>query len=90
MRATVPKISGDEQKAENGLGKEIYQDMFDGELAKKMAERSSGGIGEILYNTLVRRIELKRPSDAKTMSHSETTRDSANMSDGTRVEQKHE
>lgn len=57
MRATVPKSSEESEVPGGGLGKDMYQDMFDTELSKKMAERSRGGIGDVLYEALVGRVE---------------------------------
>ena len=72
MRATVPKSSEDSNVPGGGLGKDMYQDMFDIELSKKMAERSSGGIGDILYKTLVGRIEAEFRDKPEPLSLSET------------------
>lgn len=57
MRSTIPKSESGDQGMAGSLGKDIFQSMFDQELAKKMAERSVGGVGDILYQNLVKRIE---------------------------------
>lgn len=72
MRATVPKSSDDSEVPGGGLGKDMYQDMFDTELAKKMAERSNGGIGDVLYKALVSRVEAEYREKPQGLSLSET------------------
>lgn len=72
MRATVPKSSEESEALGGGLGKDLYQDMFDTELSKKMAERSRGGIGDVLYEALVGRVEAEYRAHTQTVSLSET------------------
>ncbi|MBN4056913.1 rod-binding protein [bacterium AH-315-J21] len=65
MRQTIPKGEENGAMGGSGLGKDIYQSMFDEELAQKMATGSSGGLGDIMYKNLVKRVEAKYPSEVK-------------------------
>ena len=62
MRQTIPKSEQKNGVGDSGLGKEIYQSMFDEELSQKMADGSRGGLADILYKNLVNRIEIKYPA----------------------------
>lgn len=62
MRQTIPRSEESGAPGDAGLGKDIFQSMFDDELAKKMAEGSQGGLGDILYQNLVKRVEAQYAS----------------------------
>lgn len=54
MRKTIPKDSSSENAIfSSGFGKDTFMQMFDMELARKMANGGQGSISEILYNSLV-------------------------------------
>ncbi len=65
MRQTIPKVESEQGVGDSGLGKDIYQSMFDEELSRKMADGSRGGLADILYQNLVKRIETKHASDVQ-------------------------
>ncbi len=65
MRQTIPKNEESGGIGSSGLGKDIYQSMFDEELSRKMADGSRGGLADIMYQNLVKRIEGKYPSTAQ-------------------------
>jgi Rod binding domain-containing protein len=48
MRRTIPQTGF----LDGGLGQDVYNSMFDMELAKKMADNSAGSLAEILYRSL--------------------------------------
>ncbi|MFN8009150.1 MAG: peptidoglycan DD-metalloendopeptidase family protein [Terriglobia bacterium] len=56
MRSTVD-ADDEESKA---LGKDIYMDMFDNEIASNIAKNRSLGIGELLYQQLTEREKVNR------------------------------
>ena len=77
MRQTVPKNEQEGAVGGTGLGKDIFQSMFDEELSKKMATGSHGGLGDILYQNLVKRIEAKYATEADTTEAQDTAADEA-------------
>jgi len=76
MRQTIPEsgLMG------SGLGKDVYQSIFDQELSKEMAGQSPSSLGEILYKSLEKHLDatagitvpnetktsLQKPSEVKT------------------------
>jgi len=73
MRQTIPKNEQEGAIGDSGLGKDIFQSMFDEELSKKMAAGSHGGLGDILYDNLVKRIELKYATEAQEATAAKAT-----------------
>jgi Rod binding domain-containing protein len=65
MRQTIPKSDANGGVGDSGLGKDIYQSMFDEELSRRMADSSRGGLADILYQNLVKRIESKYASETE-------------------------
>ena len=64
MRKTIPKDSSSEKIGfSGGLGKETFMQMFDIELARKMADGGRGSISELLYNSLEGLIKTQHGSD---------------------------
>ena len=82
MRQTIPKNEQEGAVGGSGLGKDIFQSMFDEELSKKMATGSHGGLGDILYQNLVKRIEAKYATKADTTEAQDTTADEATRRPG--------
>lgn len=78
MRKTIPESSGGDDVFSGGLGKEIFTEMFDMQLAQKMAKGGKGSVADILYQRLkglvdqreaeqivdVTKVPLKTVSDA--------------------------
>jgi Rod binding domain-containing protein len=60
MRETIPENPMTEgSPLSGGQGKEIYQQMFDMELGKRIATGGRGSISELLYNSLEKLIDAK-------------------------------
>jgi peptidoglycan hydrolase FlgJ len=47
-----------------GLGKEIYQSLFDQEVSQSLAKGDGLGIGNMIYHQLIRQEEKSRPTPA--------------------------
>ena len=63
MRSAIPKADEDKEVGMGGgLGKDIYTQMFDQELAGKMAGVSDRSIATSIYNSMVRVLETKYES----------------------------
>ena len=48
---------------ENGLGKGIYESLFDQQLSQCLSKRGGLGIGRMIYDQIVRQEEKKSPVD---------------------------
>jgi len=60
MRKTIPKDDSSEKAGFSGdLGKETFMQMFDMELARKMADGGQGSISDLLYNSLENVIKVQ-------------------------------
>jgi len=60
MRKTVPKgIQGDKQLFDNESSQEIYTDLFDMELSRKIATGRSGSIADILFRSMEPLVEAQ-------------------------------
>lgn len=58
MRQTIPQDDNDETKGiGGGLGKDMYTQLFDHEIAMKMAGSSDRSIASMLYRSLVNRLD---------------------------------
>jgi len=72
MRKTIPKSSlGEGAGLSSGLGKDIYTQMFDQELASKMAGRNERSLSNLLYESMVKLVEAQfndKPSDEKSIN----------------------
>ncbi len=72
MRKTIPESSlGEGGGLSSGLGKDIYTQMFDQELASKMAGRNERSLSDMLYNSMVKLVEAQfndKPSDEKSIN----------------------
>jgi len=68
MRSTIPKVSDDSETAlGNGAGKDIYMQMFDEQLAKKLAGTTDKGIAGMVYRSLERVIEKRNGTGTDSM-----------------------
>lgn len=77
MRETIPENPLTEgSPLSGGQGKEIYQQMFDMELGKKIATGGHGSISELLYNSLEKLIDAKydAPAQSTTIHQAAPTR----------------
>lgn len=77
MRATIPKTDESGDAPGGGFGKDIFESMFDQELAKKMSERSQGGLGDMLYQKLLPRLEAVLSPEQKSAALVQTETDLA-------------
>ena len=60
MRQTIPKSEeGKNGPMSGSMGKEIFTDMFDMEVARKVSGRSDGSISSILYSSLEKSLDNK-------------------------------
>lgn len=59
MRKTIPESSGAEGVFSGGLGKDIFTQMFDMQIAQKMARGGKGSVADILYQRLERLIDQR-------------------------------
>ncbi len=60
MRKTIPKDTADEGALfSDNLGKDTFMQMFDMELARKMARGGQGSISEVLYQSLEKVLEVQ-------------------------------
>ena len=76
MRQTVPKSEDNEMNLGGGLGKDIFQSMFDEELSRQIASKSDKGLGALLYESLLPRLESQfgtKPDATKSTGGDETT-----------------
>ncbi len=60
MRKTIPENTLTESEdSSGGLGKDIYTQMFDMELARKVSTGDKNSISEVLYNQVVKSVEAR-------------------------------
>lgn len=65
MRSTVPKSTLNDDGVFSGdMGKEVFTDMFDIQLAKKMVTGNKKSISELLYHSLEKLVEAQFNSNA--------------------------
>ncbi|UCD17756.1 MAG: transglycosylase SLT domain-containing protein [Candidatus Zixiibacteriota bacterium] len=57
MRKTIPDGAGELAGARGGLGKEIYTQIFDQELARRVAGSTDRGLADTIYQSLVHTLE---------------------------------
>jgi soluble lytic murein transglycosylase-like protein len=58
MRSTIPK----DEKEEFGLGQDIYQNIMDEEISKKIAQSRGVGISQMLFNRFSKEVAEKKSS----------------------------
>ncbi len=64
MRSTIPESEEDGRIGmSSGLGKDVYTEMFDQELANKMAGRNRGSIADQIYRSMEKYVEARYTSD---------------------------
>ena len=73
MRETIPEQSEESGGLSSGMGKDVFQSLFDQELGKKMAAGTRDGIGDVLYKqlepTLEQQIEPQQGIERPQPSH---------------------
>jgi len=69
MRKTIPKDSMSKDASfSNGLGKDTFEQMFDMELARKMAGGGQGSISSVLYKSLEPVVEAQYKSKSSSVT----------------------
>ena len=59
MRSTIPKSESDNSIVGGDMGKETFETLFDQELGQIVANRSRNGLGDMLYNNLVKQLSAQ-------------------------------
>ena len=59
MRSTIPKNESDNSIVGGDMGKETFESIFDQELGQIVAKKSRNGLGDILYNNLVKKLNTQ-------------------------------
>ncbi|MCH9030898.1 MAG: rod-binding protein [candidate division Zixibacteria bacterium] len=59
MRSTIPKSESDNSIVGGDMGKETFETLFDQELGQIVARKSRNGLGDILYNNLVKKLNAQ-------------------------------
>lgn len=65
MRETIPESSDKNQGMGGGFGKDMFTQMFDMEISRKMASSGNSSISEMLYRSLERVIETQFGEESK-------------------------